>query len=241
MQKNKFDEKATMAIKYAGEYASSFRSNFVDIEHFLLGILKENSSFSSQILLDNDITSEKLITYTKFLSTNDNFLSSQTIDISFDASQAIEKALDFSGNFNITIDHLLMGILKDPSEKTKKIFNIFKVNTDNLMREISNKIKGYNYISNNNDKKKTLDSKILNQYGKELVLLAQSKLLDPVIGREQEIDRLICILSRRRKNNPAIIGEAGVGKTALVEGLAYKIAKGDVPLSLQNKKIVSLD
>ncbi|MFI3227016.1 MAG: ATP-dependent Clp protease ATP-binding subunit [Clostridia bacterium] len=241
MQKNKFDEKAKLVIKYAGEYASSFCSHFVDIEHFLLGILKENSSFSAQLLLDNEITTEKLITYTKFLSSGDAFLSSSTIDISFDASQAIEKALDFAGVFSITTDHLLMGILKEPSEKTKKIFNIFKVNPDNLLREMNNKTKSYNYIANKVDKKKSLDSKTLNQYGKELVSLAESKLLDPVIGREKEIDSLICILSRRRKNNPAIIGEAGVGKTALVEGLAYKIATGDVPLSLQNKKLVSLD
>ncbi|MFI3114710.1 MAG: ATP-dependent Clp protease ATP-binding subunit [Clostridia bacterium] len=239
MQKNKFDAHATLVIKYAGEYASSFCSNFVDIEHFLLGILKENSSFSAKVLLDHDITTEKLTAYTKFLSPRNEFLSSATIDISHDASKAIEKSLELAGLLYITVDNLFMGILKEPSEKTKKILNIFKVSPEILANEVTKKTKGY--ITHKQEKKKALESKILNQHGKELVSLATNRLLDPVVGRENEIDSLICILSRRRKNNPAIIGEAGVGKTALVEGLAYKIANGDVPEALLHKKIVSLD
>ena len=241
MQKNKFDFRATLAIKYAGEYATSLQSNYVDIEHFLLGILKENTSFASKLLIENDITSSKLLTYSKFTCPNSDLVINGTIDLSSDATFSIERALELANFDLITPDHLLMGMLKESSAKVKKIFEIFKVSIDVLFSELSKSTTTANYINIKTDKKKGLESKILNQYGKELVSLATNKLLDPVIGRKTEIDNLICVLSRRRKNNPAIIGEAGVGKTALVEGLAHKIAKEDVPLNLLNKKIVSLD
>lgn len=240
MQKNKFNTASKLIIGYAGEYATSLNSNFVDIEHFLLGIIKEGNSFSSKLLSDFNITESKMITYIK-IHQQSNLIQGKTIDLSSDATTAIENAL-ICANFSIiSPDHLLMGILKNPSKKIFTILNTLKVSYDSIFHEISKKIMLPNYISIKTDKKRTLESRILNQYGKELVSLAHSKVLDPVVGREKEIESLICVLSRRRKNNPAIVGDAGVGKTALIEGLAHKIASGDVPHNLQNKRIVSLD
>lgn len=241
MQKNKFDVNSKLAIKYAGEYASTLCCHYVDIEHFFLGIIKDNSSFASKLLTDSGITTDKLITFVKFMTPRNELIKNGNIDLSNDAIKAIEKALEYAKINLITPDHILLGILKEPCAKAIKVFQIFNVKIEMVYGEILKKVTMPNYINIKTEKKKNLESKILNQFGKELVSLASNKMLDPMIGRESEIESMICILSRRRKNNPAIIGEAGVGKTALVDGLAYKIARGEVPLNLANKKIVSLD
>ena len=243
MQKNKFDLNSKLAIRYAGEYALELSSNFVDIEHFLLGILKENNSHASSVLLSKGITSSKIITYIKFQTTKPLLCKSKSIDLSSDASLAIEFALEESSMTLITVNHLFLGIMKKPTSKTIKLCEIFNTTPQILYDETYKLIMFPNFSSQRTDstRKKSVDSKILNQFGKDLTYLAHCKLIDPVVGREKEIESLICILCRRRKNNPAIIGEAGVGKTALVEGLAMKIANGEVPNSLKDKKIVSLD
>lgn len=243
MQKNKFDLNCQRAIKYAGEYAIELSSNFVDIEHFLLGILKENSSFASEILINKGFTTSKLITYIKLQASPNLMYKSKAIDLSNDASRAIESAIEQSNTSLISINQLFFGITKKPCAKTQNICEVFGVTPQILYEETYKCLLVPNFLSQKSEtfRKKNLESKILNQFGKDLTALAYNKLLDPVIGRSEEIENLICILCRRRKNNPAILGEAGVGKTALVEGLAIKIANGEVPLSLKDKRIVSLD
>ncbi len=239
MQKNKFNQSSKICITYAGEYAKELSSNFVDVEHFLLGIIKHNDSHAASLLLLNQITTTKLLTYIKFSDISQK-IQTKNLDLSPEIKTCIEKALELANFGAITPEHLLLAITSEPSVRTKKIFDTLSVNLHSLVYGLSHDL-NIESFPKAVDKKKALDSKILNLYGKELVSLASTGLLDPVIGREKEINDLICVLSRRRKNNPAIVGEAGVGKTALVEGLAHRIAKGLVPINLINKKIVSLD
>lgn len=234
MQKNKFDIGAKQSIKYAGEYAKDLGSPCVDVEHFLLGIIKTNSSYASSLLVENNVTTVRIITYINLLGQRKIEISN--LDLSFEATKVIENSLEIANFREINEQHLLLAILK--SNSTRSLLKYLNVDVSTLELKLNDSL---NVNFNVKSYRKSLDSKILNQYGKELVSLATIGTLDPVIGREKEIYDLICILSRRRKNNPAILGEAGVGKTALVEGLAHKIAKGEVPSNLLNKKIVSLD
>lgn len=237
MQKNKFDLNARLSLEYAGDYAYELISPNVDIAHFLLGVLKNANTQASAVLVENGITTIKVLTYVKFAMKNEQRFAKK-LNLSTEMKNVIEKSYEISNSKEISVEHLLVAILKSEDDKTKLLIKALKIDANELVEKLNFGVFKQKVVF---DKKRQLDSRVLNQYGKELVMLAINGELDPVVGRDKEIMDMICVLSRRRKNNPIILGEAGVGKTALVEGLAHKIATESVPHALKNKKIVSLD
>ena len=227
-------------------FASSVKMNYyknpeIQPEHILLAMVEDNGiikDYLTELKLLNQEFINALISKIKeypVLSNPQNpqqlFISSQTNRI-FENADSIAKS---AGDEFIGIESLLLALTKEGS--AKEILNKFKVN-ENSVNNIIKKIKGNKKVDNKNAEQ---NMKALEKYSTDLTEFARKGKLDPVIGRDEEIRRIIQVLNRRTKNNPVLIGEPGVGKTAIVEGLAQRIIRGDVPESLKDVKLVSLD
>ncbi len=241
-----FNEKANVALNNAVNAAEDLGHTYIGSEHLLLGILKDTSSTASAILHSRGIT---------FRKTEDAVKASVGIGMPTELSpddftprskNIIETALITARNTGMPLvgtEHLLLAVIRESQSFAAKI--IIKLGgslsdiTNDIARAVSgepDKQTGFHPSSNGRSKTDTLD-----KYGRDLTALAKEGKIDPVIGRQQEIERVTQILSRRTKNNPCLIGEPGVGKTAIAEGLALKIALNEVPELLKNKRIISLD
>ena len=232
-----FTESANNALNFAIESAENLGHTYVGSEHILLGLLSDNKTVSASLLNSKKITLKKVEEQIKKSIGVGIPTSLSPEDVTPKCRKIIENAL----NTNVKksgagTEQLLYSLLKDPQSAGCKILSALGVSP----YEISNDI-----LNENSENKKTVtkESKttLINKYGKDLTEIAQNGGIDPVIARENEIERVIEILSRRSKNNPCLIGEPGVGKTAIAEGLALEIANGNVPENLKNKKIISLD
>ena len=232
-----FTESANNALNFAIESAENLGHTYVGSEHILLGLLSDNKTVSASLLNSKKITLKKVEEQIKKSIGVGIPTSLSPEDVTPKCRKIIENAL----NANVKksgagTEQLLYSLLKDPQSAGCKILSALGVSP----YEISNDI-----LNENSENKKTVtkESKttLINKYGKDLTEIAQNGGIDPVIARENEIERVIEILSRRSKNNPCLIGEPGVGKTAIAEGLALEIANGNVPENLKNKKIISLD
>ena len=249
----KFTKRAEKAIEIANQIAIEFGHNYIGTEHLLYGLLKEGSGVASKVLENQGITPEQVEEQIDLLvGRNEQIEQNGVIGFTPRTKRVIENAFRESkklGTDFIGTEHLLIGIMREGDSVAVRIMLDLNVNPQKLYNEI---IKILNEETSNGEasekrgsSSKTLGSynqtQTLNQYGTDLTKRALDGKLDPVIGRKDEIERVIQILSRRMKNNPCLIGEPGVGKTAVVEGLAEKIISDDVPKQLKGKRVVTLD
>ena len=247
----KFTGRSEKALELAAELAAEFGHNYIGTEHILYGLTKEGTGVASKVLELQDITADKIAEEIEILIGRGEEIE-DVADIGFTprSKRIIENAFIEArklGSELIGTEHLLIGIMREGDSVAVRIMMDLKADPQKLYNEI---IKVINEEDNTAINTKQAKSKVrgsynqtptLNQFGTDLTKRAQEGKLDPVIGRKEEIERVIQILSRRTKNNPCLIGEPGVGKTAVVEGLAEKIVAEDVPEMLKSKRVVSLD
>ena len=247
----KFTKRAEKALEYAGDLAAGFGHNYIGTEHILYGLVKEGSGVASQVLNMQKITAENVVEEIEVLiGKGDKSQNRGEIGFTPRSKRVIENAFLEArklGSEFIGTEHLLIGIMREGDSVAVRIMMDLNVNPQKLYNEIVKVINEDENagVSDKQPKGKARGSynqtPTLNQYGTDLTKKATEGKLDPVIGRKDEIQRVIQILSRRTKNNPCLIGEPGVGKTAVAEGLAEKIIAEDVPEMLKNKRVVSLD
>ncbi len=247
----KFTKRAEQALELASKLASEFGHNYIGTEHILYGLTKEGTGVASQVLLGQEITPEKIEEEIETLIGKGEVIEDESaIGFTPRSKRVIENAFiearKLSSEF-IGTEHLLIGIMREGDSVAVRIMMDLKVNPQKLYNEIMkviNEDENAGMVekkANNKTKGSYNQTTTLNQFGTDLTKKAREGKLDPVIGRKDEIERVIQILSRRTKNNPCLIGEPGVGKTAVAEGLAEKIIADDVPQMLKNKRVVSLD
>ena len=247
----KFTKRAEKALEYAGDLAAGFGHNYIGTEHILYGLVKEGSGVASQVLNMQKITAENVVEEIEVLiGKGDKSQNRGEIGFTPRSKRVIENAFLEArklGSEFIGTEHLLIGIMREGDSVAVRIMMDLNVNPQKLYNEIV-KVINEDENAGANDKQPKGKARgsynqtpTLNQYGTDLTKKATEGKLDPVIGRKDEIQRVIQILSRRTKNNPCLIGEPGVGKTAVAEGLAEKIIAEDVPEMLKNKRVVSLD
>ncbi|MBI4698428.1 MAG: ATP-dependent Clp protease ATP-binding subunit, partial [Nitrospirae bacterium] len=238
----KFTERGRKIIIFAKEEAEKRQNDYLGTEHLLLAILREEDSLPVVILKKMGLSVDELrIEIERNLPTGTNVLTFGDIPFTPRAKKVLELAVEEArllGHSYIGSEHLLIGIIREDEGIAGKILRSLGANL------LSARQLAINFTSRGQQqllKDKKGQTPALDEFGRDLTLLAKENKLDPVIGRENEIERVLQILGRRVKNNPAIIGESGVGKTAIVEGLAQKIVSEDIPENLLNKRIVSLD
>ena len=245
----KFTSRAKQAIECAQEEAISLGHNYVGSEHILYGLIKEGAGVASKVLSNQGITPEDIEAKIIEMIGKEVITSSEALSFTPRAKRVIENSFIEAkklGYDYIGTEHLLMGILREGDSIAVRIMIELNVDLPKIYNEIINVINETEDISqdkgtNKGAKGSFNSTPTLNQFGEDLTKKAVDGKLDPVIGRNEEIQRVIQILSRRTKNNPCLIGEPGVGKTAIVEGLALKINNSDVPEVLKNKRVVCLD
>ena len=251
----KFTNRANKAIEIANDIALELGHSYIGTEHILYGLAKEGNGIASKVLENQNVTADDILNKIEELIGRDEPIEN-IVDFTPRTKRVVESAFiearKLGYNF-IGTEHLLIGILREGDCIAAKILLDLNVNIPKLYNEIIKVInEGENYNTSDENSNNTNGTKrrgkgsynqtpTLNQFGEDLTKKAEEGKLDPVIGRKQEIERVIEILSRRTKNNPCLIGEPGVGKTAAVEGLAQKIASGDVPEILKDKRVVTLD
>ena len=240
-----FSEKANMALNNALEVAEDSGHTYIGSEHILLGILQTVDSVAGKLLFSKNVTYSKI--YDAVCRTIGTGLPTELNPTDFTprSKHILENALMLSGSTEQSLagtEHILISLCREGSGYACQLLNSAGVSPQNLIRDLaaltSNNKSNPNKVSSQQGKNGNSN---LEKFSRDLTTLARENKIDPVIGRENEIQRVIQILSRRSKNNPCLIGEPGVGKTAIAEGLALKIAKGTVPELLKDKKILSLD
>ena len=246
----KFTNRAEKAIEIANDIANDFGHNYIGTEHLLYGLAKEGTGVASKVLENQNITPEKIeAEIEELIGSVPKMQEDSTIGFTPRTKRVIENAFREArklGSEFIGTEHILVGIMLEGDSIAVRIMMDLNVNPQKLYNEIVKVINEDEQIegSKSSDKKNMgsyNSTNTLNQFGTDLTKKAREGKLDPVIGRNDEIERVIQILSRRTKNNPCLIGEPGVGKTAVVEGLAEKIVAEDVPEMLKNKRVVSID
>jgi ATP-dependent Clp protease ATP-binding subunit ClpC len=238
----KFSERARRVLTSAQEEAQNLNHNYIGTEHILLGLIREEEGVAAKVLTNLGISLTKVRSAVEFIIGRGEKASTGEIGLTPRAKRVIELAIDearhLSHNY-IGTEHILLGLLHEGEGVAAGVLDSFGLTIEQARTEVSNVLS--QGASRAKPAKSTTRTPILDQLSVDLTAAAASGKLDPVIGRQKEIERVIQILSRRTKNNPALIGEPGVGKTAIVEGLAHRVAAGDVPETLEDKRIVTLD
>jgi len=241
----RYTEKAKKAIMIAQEEAVNLNHDYIGTEHILIGLLKEEEGVASQVLKQLGVHVDKVVEEVERLVGKGEYQQVGEVTFTPRAKKVLElasqEASQLKNNY-IGTEHILLGLIKEGSGVAVRILTDLGINLDNVYSEIMKVLMDSGAQSfPSAPGKRTTKTPALDEFGRDLIKLAQEDKLDPVIGRDMEIQRVIQILSRRKKNNPCIIGEAGVGKTAIVEGLAQKITNNDVPEILKDKRIICLD
>ena len=245
----KFTARAKKAIELAQNEAMALGHSYIGSEHILYGLIKEGAGVASRVLENQDITPEDVENKIIEMIGKEAFSQIETLGFTPRSKKILENSFIEAkklGYDYIGTEHLLMGILREGDSIAVRILIDLDVDLPKIYNEIVNVINEVEDVKgqsggNRNAKSSFNSTPTLNQFGEDLTKKALDGKLDPVVGRNVEIERVIQILSRRTKNNPCLIGEPGVGKTAIVEGLAQKINSGDVPELLKNKRVVSMD
>lgn len=243
---DRFTEGAKKALALAQQSAKALGHNYVGSEHLLIGLLSDEESTASKALSKFNITSSAVTERVEMLIGTGNYHFTDSFGYTPRTKKILELSLYEAKTLNknyIGTEHILMGILREGDCVAVKILIDLGVDIKALHKILSNSSKGSlkGFSNKGSASLEESDTPVLDQYGRDITRLAQNSELDPVIGRADEIQRIIQILSRRTKNNPVLIGDPGVGKSAVIEGLAQKIATGEIPELLRDKRIVSLD
>ena len=245
--KENFSKRVQHIIKYAKEEAIRLGHSYVGSEHLLLGLLRENSGLSTKIfdIYDCDIKDVQLM-IEDLIKTLGNTMTLGHLPLTRRAERILRNAFNEAAALGTGIaddEHLLLAILKESEGIAREVLNSHNLDYESVLDLINNEPDNDQIDSQESKISKSTKSKTpaLDHFSRDITELARQKELDPVIGREEEIQRVAQILSRRKKNNPVLIGEPGVGKTAIIEGLGQKIIDKNVPRTLHNKRILSLD
>ena len=246
---NRFTKKAQKVLNDAGKAAKELGHNYVGTEHLLVALIR-NSGVASEVLRANGVEEQKILDLIdETISTDSGVLVADEGRFTPRAQKVISMAREEADKLKISeagTEHLLIALLKETDCIAVRLLNTKGINVQKLYVDaLTASGQDMNTAKNEYMKQKNKRNKsatpVLDQYSRDLTALAKEAKLDPVIGREREIERIIQILSRRTKNNPCLIGEPGVGKTAVVEGLARKIVSGDIPGILAGKRVLTLD
>ncbi|MBE5821410.1 MAG: ATP-dependent Clp protease ATP-binding subunit [Clostridiales bacterium] len=239
----KYTERAAQSIRIAEQLATELGHNYIGTEHILYGLVQEGSGVASRVLENIGVTSKKVYeTIVNLIGVGTPGVEilgftprvKRVIELAY-----IEARRDSSGY--IGTEHILLGIIREGESVATRIMMDLGLEPQRIFEELDKVFTGKEMDNMQIDTKEEKDTPTLNQFGRDLTNMAKEGKLDPVVGRENEIQRLIQTLSRRTKNNPCLVGEPGVGKTAVVEGLAQRIVSGNVPDVLKDKRIVTLD
>ncbi|HYH60536.1 MAG TPA: ATP-dependent Clp protease ATP-binding subunit [Solirubrobacterales bacterium] len=244
----RFTERARQVVVLAQEEARTLKHNYIGTEHILLGLLREEEGLAARVLESLDITVERVRAQVVRIVGSGEEVTSGQIPFTPRAKKVLELALREAlslGHNYIGTEHILLGLVRENEGVAARILLDFDADSEKIRNEVIRMLsgpggrrQGQGQTGSGEGKK---SSKLLDQFGRNLTKLAADGKLDPVIGRETEIERIMQILSRRQKNNPVLLGEPGVGKTAIVEGLASRIHAGEVPELLKEKQIYTLD
>lgn len=245
----RYTQKAKKAMDLANRLSRSMHHNYVGTEHILAGLLKEGTGVAAEVLSSNNIQLDKLMELIKeLISPEENIVVADRDGYSPRTQLVLEHASDEADRFRseeIGTEHILLAIVKEGDCAASRLLNTLGVNLQKLFVDIIGAM-GEDPGKYRDDMQRGKTANVsttptLDQYSRDLTAMARENLLDPVVGRKTENDRVIQILSRRGKNNPCLIGEPGVGKTAIVEGIAQRIVNGVVPDTVAEKRLVSLD
>ena len=245
MDINRFTQNSIAAVNAAQNAAAEHSNQQVDEQHLLYALLKQDESLIKQLVikmgLDADgLESAALEAIEKLPSITGGGIDASRIYITSELNAALndaEKEMARMKDDYVSVEHLMLGLINKPNDALKTLFKRFHIEKNEFLKALET-IRGGARVTTDSPEG-TYDA--LGKYAQDLVELARKQKLDPVIGRDSEIRNVIRILSRKTKNNPVLIGEPGVGKTAIAEGLAQRIVKGDVPQGLKERRIFSLD
>ena len=239
----KFSERARRVLSLAQEEAQRFNHNYIGTEHILLGLVRETEGVAARVLSGLTVDLTKVRTAVEFIIGRGERPAQGEIGLTPRAKKVVELAVDEARRMNHTYigtEHLLIGLLREGEGVAAGVLESLGVNLEKVRAE-THRILSNSGGSGSGTSRSSTKTPMLDQLGVDLTNAALGEKLDPVVGRDTEIERIIQILSRRTKNNPVLVGEPGVGKTAIVEAMAQKISRGDVPDTLQGKRLVTLD
>ncbi|MGA9763046.1 MAG: ATP-dependent Clp protease ATP-binding subunit [Gaiellaceae bacterium] len=245
----RFTERARQVVVLAQDEARALKHNYIGTEHILLGLLREEEGLAARVLESLDITVEEVRAQVARIVGQGDEVTTGQIPFTPRAKKVLELALREAlslGHNYIGTEHILLGLVRENEGVAARILLDFDADAEKIRNEIIRMLSGpgrrqQGAAAGAAGGERSKSSKLLDQFGRNLTKLATDGKLDPVVGRQTEIERVMQILSRRTKNNPVLIGEPGVGKTAVVEGLAQRISSGNIPELLKNKQIYTLD
>jgi ATP-dependent Clp protease ATP-binding subunit ClpC len=242
---DKFTERAKKVLVYAQDEATRFNHNYIGTEHLLLGLLREGDGIAAKVLGNLGVELNKVRSAVEFIIGRGERMVVGDINLTPRAKRVIELAVEEArrlGHNYIGTEHLLLGLVREGEGIAAGVLESLGVNLDKVRAQVVQVVShGSMETGGQRPGKKTSKTPLMDQMGVDLTAAARRDELDPVIGRSDEIERVIQILSRRTKNNPALVGDPGVGKTAIVEGLAQRIVSGDVPEGLKGRRLLTLD
>ena len=241
---DKFTDRARKVLTLAQDEAQRFNHNYIGTEHLLLGLVREGEGVAARVLENMNVELAKVRTAVEFIIGRGDRPVVGEVSLTPRAKRVIELAIDEArrlGHNYIGTEHLLLGLVREGEGIAAGVLESLGVNLDKVRHEVIRVLSQSSSAGPAPEVKRASKTPTVDQLGINLTDAARAGKLDPVIGREKEIERVIQILSRRTKNNPALIGEPGVGKTAIAEGLAHRIVAGDVPETLLNKRVLTLD